>query len=98
MGISGHVIVFVHVDDGPIGLGEASDRISTDLPAIVRQYNELLIGRDPPVSVKSTNCCAQPKSKTLGELSIDGGTGGRILRTVAAPEADRIVTTNHPQL
>ncbi len=45
--ISGHVIVFVHVDDGPIGLGEASDRISTDLPDFTKQYNDLLVGRDP---------------------------------------------------
>ena len=29
--ISGHVIVKVHVDDGPVGLGEASDSRATDL-------------------------------------------------------------------
>ena len=44
--ISGHVIVFVHVDDGPIGQGEASDSKATDLASVVRQYNELLVGWD----------------------------------------------------
>ncbi len=45
--ISGHLIVKVHVDDGPIGLGEASDSKCSDVAAVVRQYNELLVGRDP---------------------------------------------------
>jgi muconate cycloisomerase len=40
------VLVFVHVDDGPTGFGEASDSFSDDLPAITRQYNDLLKGRD----------------------------------------------------
>lgn len=44
--LSGHIIVKVHVDDGPIGLGEASDSIASDLPSITRQYNETLIGLD----------------------------------------------------
>ena len=44
--ISGHVIVKVHVDDGPVGLGEASDSRADDLGAITRRYNELLVGRD----------------------------------------------------
>ena len=44
--ISGHVIVKVHVDDGPIGLGEASDSRADDLAAVVKQYNDLLTGRD----------------------------------------------------
>ena len=47
--ISGHVILFVHVDAGPIGLGEASDSYVSDagdLESVVRQYNELLSGRD----------------------------------------------------
>ena len=44
--VSGHVIVKVHVDDGPIGLGEASDSRAHDLEAVVRQYNDLLVGRD----------------------------------------------------
>ena len=44
--ISGHVIVKVHVDDGPVGLGEASDSRATDLGAVARRYNELLVGRD----------------------------------------------------
>ena len=44
--ISGHVIVKVHVDDGPVGLGEASDSRADNLSAITRRYNELLVGRD----------------------------------------------------
>ncbi|MBM3264645.1 MAG: hypothetical protein FJY97_14635 [candidate division Zixibacteria bacterium] len=44
--MSGHVIVRVHVADGPVGLGEASDSITNDLAAIERQYNDLLKGRD----------------------------------------------------
>jgi L-alanine-DL-glutamate epimerase-like enolase superfamily enzyme len=50
--ISGHIIVFLHVDDGPIGLGEASDVKATDLPSIARQYNELLVGHDPTRTVE----------------------------------------------
>ena len=45
--ISGHVIVKLHVDDGPVGLGEASDSLAEDLPAVVKQYNDLLVGRNP---------------------------------------------------
>ncbi|MYB94176.1 hypothetical protein F4054_16235 [Candidatus Poribacteria bacterium] len=44
--ISGHVIVKVHVDDGPVGLGEASDSKADDLGAVTKRYNDLLIGRD----------------------------------------------------
>ena len=44
--ISGHVLVKVFVDDGPVGWGEASDSRAEDLAAIARQYNELLVGRD----------------------------------------------------
>ena len=44
--VSGHVIVKVHVDDGPVGLGEASDSRADDLGAIAKRYNELLVGRD----------------------------------------------------
>ena len=44
--ISGHVIVKVHVDEGPIGLGEASDSKADDVGAIAKRYNELLVGRD----------------------------------------------------
>ena len=44
--VSGHVIVKLHVDDGPVGLGEASDSRAEDLPAVVRQYADLLVGRD----------------------------------------------------
>ena len=44
--ISGHVIVKVHVDDGPVGLGEASDSRADDLEALTKRYNDLLIGRD----------------------------------------------------
>ena len=45
--VSGHVIVKVHVDAGPVGLGEASDSRAADLGAIAQRYNELLVGRDP---------------------------------------------------
>ena len=45
--ISGHVIVKVNVADGPIGLGEASDSKCGCLAAVVNQYNDLLVGRDP---------------------------------------------------
>lgn len=44
--ISGHIIVTVKVDDGPVGLGEASDSMASDLPSISRQYNETLVGHD----------------------------------------------------
>ena len=44
--ISGHVLLRVHVDDGPIGLGEASDSRCADVPALARQLNEQLKGRD----------------------------------------------------
>lgn len=44
--ISGHVLVKVHVDDGPVGWGEASDSRAEDLGAIAKQYNQLLVGRD----------------------------------------------------
>ncbi len=44
--ISGHVLVKVHVDDGPMGWGEASDSRAGDLGAITKQYSELLVGRD----------------------------------------------------
>ena len=44
--ISGHVIVKVHIDDGPIGLGEASDSKADDLGTITKRYNDLLVGRD----------------------------------------------------
>jgi len=43
---SGHIILKVHVDDGPIGLGEASDSRCEDLPALIKQYNDLLVGSD----------------------------------------------------
>lgn len=45
--LSGHVLVKVFVDDGPIGWGEASDSRAEDLAAIARQYNEMLVGLDP---------------------------------------------------
>jgi len=45
--MSGHVIIKVHVDDGPVGLGEASDSRAEDLGIIAKRYNELLVGRDP---------------------------------------------------
>ena len=45
--ISGHVIIKVHTDEGPTGLGEASDSRAENLQAILDQYNKLLTGRDP---------------------------------------------------
>ena len=44
--ISGHVIFKVHTDDGPVGLGEASDSRADDVAAIAARCNELLRGRD----------------------------------------------------
>ncbi|MFC1526555.1 mandelate racemase/muconate lactonizing enzyme family protein [Candidatus Latescibacterota bacterium] len=44
--VSGHVIVKVHVDDGPVGLGEASDYRVEDVAATRARYEELLKGRD----------------------------------------------------
>ena len=44
--VSGHVIVKVHVDDGPVGLGEASDSRADNLGAVTKRYNDLLVGRD----------------------------------------------------
>ena len=44
--ISGHVLVKVHVDDGPVGWGEASDSRAEDLASIAQQYNQLLLGKD----------------------------------------------------
>ena len=44
--ISGHVIVKVYVDGGPVGLGEASDSKADDLGAVTKRYNDLLVGRD----------------------------------------------------
>ena len=44
--VSGHVIVKVYVDDGPVGLGEASDSRADELGIITTCYNELLVGWD----------------------------------------------------
>ena len=44
--VSGHLIVKIHTDAGITGLGEASDSKAKDVPAVARQYNELLKGRD----------------------------------------------------
>ena len=43
---SGHVIVKLHVADGLVGLGEASDSRAEDLGALTKRYNNLLVGRD----------------------------------------------------
>jgi L-alanine-DL-glutamate epimerase-like enolase superfamily enzyme len=43
--VSGHLIVKVHVDDGPVGLGEASDSRAADVGAVVKSYSDLLLGR-----------------------------------------------------
>lgn len=45
--ISGHIILKLHVDDGPIGLGEVSDSRTNHLDQLVKQYCDLLVGRDP---------------------------------------------------
>ena len=42
---SGHLIVKVYVDEGPVGLGEASDSRATDVSAVVNNYHNLLVGR-----------------------------------------------------
>jgi muconate cycloisomerase len=44
--ISGHVLVKVHVDDGPVGWGEASDYRVDSAAATAARYHELLVGRD----------------------------------------------------
>ena len=44
--VSGHVLVKVHVDDGPVGLGEASDYRVEDVAATAARYGDLLAGRD----------------------------------------------------
>ncbi|MCH8291124.1 hypothetical protein IH992_08515, partial [Candidatus Poribacteria bacterium] len=44
--VSGHVIVKVYVDDGPVGLGEASDSRADELGIITTRYNDLLVGWD----------------------------------------------------
>jgi muconate cycloisomerase len=44
--VSGHIIVEIHTDGGPVGLGEASDSRAEDLPSVVSQYNALLKGQD----------------------------------------------------
>lgn len=44
--VSGHVLVKVHVDDGPVGLGEASDSRCQDVPALAALLNDRLKGQD----------------------------------------------------
>ena len=44
--VSSHVLVKVHVDDGPVGLGEASDSHCGDVPALAATYNDLLKSED----------------------------------------------------
>ena len=44
--VSGHVLVKVHVDDGPVGIGEASDSRCQDVPALAAKYNDILKGKD----------------------------------------------------
>lgn len=52
--VSGHLIVKVHTDEGLVGLGEASDARAKDVPAVARQYNELLKGCDA-TAITETN-------------------------------------------
>lgn len=44
--VSGHTLLKVHVEDGPVGWGEASDSKCTDVPALAASLNEHLKGRD----------------------------------------------------
>ena len=44
--VSGHTLVKVHVDDGPVGLGEASDSKCADVPALAAALNDRLKGQD----------------------------------------------------
>ena len=44
--VSSHVLVKVHVVDGPVGLGEASDSHCGDAPALAATYNDLLKSED----------------------------------------------------
>lgn len=44
--VSGHTLVRVHVDDGPVGLGEASDSKCADVGALAALLNERLVGQD----------------------------------------------------
>ncbi len=44
--ISGHTLVKVHVEDGPVGLGEASDSKCQDVGALAAMLKEKLKGRD----------------------------------------------------
>jgi muconate cycloisomerase len=44
--VSGHTLVKVHVDDGPIGWGEASDSKCADVSALVTLLNDRLKGQD----------------------------------------------------
>jgi len=44
--LSGHVLVKLQVDHGPVGWGEASDSIADDLGPMVSRYRQLLLGQD----------------------------------------------------
>ena len=57
--ISGHVLVKVFVDDGPVGWGEASDSRAEDLAAIARQLQRAVGGTGTPGPLpRSMSCCA----------------------------------------
>ena len=59
--ISGHVLVKVFVDDGPVGWGEASDSRAEDLAAIARQYNELAGGAGRRGYYRDQRAVARPR-------------------------------------
>ncbi|HHZ90636.1 TPA: hypothetical protein EYN65_08935 [Candidatus Poribacteria bacterium] len=44
--ISGHVIVKIYVENGLVGLGEASDSRAANLSSLTKRYNQLLVGCD----------------------------------------------------
>ena len=64
---SGHVIVKLHVADGLVGLGEASDSKAGDLGALTKRYNDLLVDAMPPGLQRLMNWCGH---KTLVAQSV----------------------------
>jgi len=44
--ISGHAIVKIYVENGLVGLGEASDSRAANLSSLTKRYNQLLVGCD----------------------------------------------------
>ncbi|MBM3279557.1 MAG: hypothetical protein FJY95_15980 [Candidatus Handelsmanbacteria bacterium] len=44
--LSGHVLVKLQVDQGPVGWGETPDSIAEDLGPMAARYCQLLLGQD----------------------------------------------------